>query len=79
MGPIPPCVGLIPLKLSVEGFLLIIKPSFCSFFCFPFLPCYLAGVMGKTEKMVGGGVFPKNKMECLLLLWKKIQKKRKNF
>lgn len=54
MGPIPPCVGLIPVKLFVEGFLLMIKPSF-SFFCFPFLPCYLAGVMGKTEKWGGGG------------------------
>jgi hypothetical protein len=43
-GPIPPCVGLILVKLSVEGFLLIIKAKLQVFFGFPFLPCYLAGV-----------------------------------
>jgi hypothetical protein len=48
-------VGLILVKLSVEGFLLIIKAKLQVFFGFPFLPCYLAGVKGETEKWGGGG------------------------
>jgi len=71
MGPIPPCVGLILVKLSGEGILLIIKPSF-SFLLLSFSSVLPGRCHGKNRKM---GVFPKNGMPTTTLKKKTGKKK----
>jgi hypothetical protein len=72
MGPIPPCVGLIPVKALCGGLLLIIKPSF-RIFAFLFIRATWQVSWGKWKN---GGCFQKKiGMPTTTSLKKKTEKK----